>query len=184
MRKKIAGLVIAASLFTGLGIASADQVGLTLNGSPIQTDVAPIILGGRTLVPLRVISQALGCTVNFDSATNNAIITQSGTTPSQSAAPTVSGTYEGYSESGVVLNGKALSSDVPPIIVNGRVMVPVRLVAEGLGAQVAFQNNTVMISTNGTASGTGSSSNNDLLLQSEGTNTPVDQDDLSGVTSN
>lgn len=65
-------------------------------------------------------------------------------------------------------------------------MVPVRFIAEDLGAQVTFQNNTVMLNTNGFAnssvSSANSSSNNNLLLPSEGNSIPVGQDDTSGLT--
>jgi hypothetical protein len=37
-----------------------------VNGQPETLDVAPFLVGARTLVPLRFVSQALGAVVNFD----------------------------------------------------------------------------------------------------------------------
>ncbi len=47
----------------------------------------------------------------------------------------------------IIVNGKAISSDVPPQIVDGRTMVPLRAVAEALGCQVSWdgQNSSVII---------------------------------------
>lgn len=42
----------------------------------------------------------------------------------------------------ILVNGKAVASDVPPQIINGRTMVPIRFVAEALGAKVDFDNST------------------------------------------
>lgn len=49
----------------------------------------------------------------------------------------------------LVVNGQEIKPDVPPQIVDGRTMVPVRWVAEALGAEVEWnqQNNTVNINT-------------------------------------
>lgn len=42
---------------------------IMLNGARIKTEVAPIARGGRTLVPLRLVSEQLGFTVNWDGKT-------------------------------------------------------------------------------------------------------------------
>ena len=42
--------------------------------------VAPVIVGGRTFVPLRFVSQALGAQVSWDAAGKSATITENGKT--------------------------------------------------------------------------------------------------------
>ena len=42
--------------------------------SVTEIDTAPIIYNNRTLVPVRVISESLGCTVNWDGKTQTVII--------------------------------------------------------------------------------------------------------------
>jgi len=45
------------------------------NGAEIELDVEPATLGGRTMVPLRFIAEAMGSKVGFDKANNRVSIT-------------------------------------------------------------------------------------------------------------
>ncbi|WMT43620.1 copper amine oxidase N-terminal domain-containing protein [Paenibacillus sp. D2_2] len=42
-----------------------------INGSKKQADVSPIIVNGRTLVPLRLVSEQLGIMVKWDNKTKS-----------------------------------------------------------------------------------------------------------------
>lgn len=50
----------------------------------------------------------------------------------------------------LIVNGTEVRSDVPPQIINGRVMVPIRFVGEALEANVSWDQNTnsVIVTTN------------------------------------
>lgn len=50
----------------------------------------------------------------------------------------------------LIVNGKEIQSDVPPIIINGRTLCPIRPICEALGATVNWDQNTnsVIITTN------------------------------------
>lgn len=48
---------------------------ILVNGIPKEMDVAPVITGNRTLVPIRFISEAFGCDVRWDNATRIVYIT-------------------------------------------------------------------------------------------------------------
>ncbi|MBQ2754121.1 MAG: hypothetical protein IJM94_00020 [Clostridia bacterium] len=41
-----------------------------------EFDVAPIVIEGRTFVPVRIMYEMMGCKVDYDEATNTAIITK------------------------------------------------------------------------------------------------------------
>jgi peptide/nickel transport system substrate-binding protein len=90
-------------------------------------DVAPTIQNGRTLVPMRAIFEALGAQVHWDDATStirayrreDAIVLQLGNRTAW-------------------VNGPSRQLDVAPVAIGGRTMVPLRFVAEALGAQVAW----------------------------------------------
>jgi len=48
---------------------------IMVNGNPVTLDAAPEIKNGRTMVPLRAISEALGATIEWDELTQTATIT-------------------------------------------------------------------------------------------------------------
>jgi|GEM_PF-3910072 len=102
----------------------------TLNGAEHQSDAAPFIANGRTMVPLRLISEALGAEVGWDAATQTATITNS---------PTV-----------VLTIGRPLPNDMgTPVIQGGRTFVPIRYVADTLGAGVDWNGATQSIAITG-----------------------------------
>ncbi|MFX4263764.1 stalk domain-containing protein [Pelotomaculum propionicicum] len=47
-----------------------NKTGYLVNGEEKQLDAPPFIMGDRTMVPLRFVAEELGCTVEYDSATN------------------------------------------------------------------------------------------------------------------
>lgn len=131
LRKSLVGfavLAMVATMFLGLPLAQANTpIRVTINGAPLTMDVAPTIQNGRTLVPMRAIFEALGAQVHWDDATStirayrreDAIVLQLGNRTAW-------------------VNGPSRQLDVAPVAVGGRTMVPLRFVAEALGAQVAW----------------------------------------------
>ena len=101
-----------------------------------ETDekVAPVIVGDRTLVPLRFIAEGFGADVQWDDATRTVTITLGDKIIKM---PIDSSTYE--------LSGRTFNLDVPARIMNGRTMVPVRVVAESLDKQVFWDNKGLII---------------------------------------
>lgn len=61
-------------------------VKVIVNGQEVEGEVPAIIMDGRTLVPLRAISEALGADVQWDASTNTVhiVLFPTGTSPSQS----------------------------------------------------------------------------------------------------
>src|SRR5580700_6241218 len=66
---------------TGNGRAIQLQIGSTravVNGVAQQLDVAPFLVGARTLVPLRFISESLGANVQYDNSSRVVSINSNG----------------------------------------------------------------------------------------------------------
>lgn len=109
-------------------------VDLFLNDQQITTDVPPMIIAGRTMVPLRVISETLGCEVQYYG---------DGAVQARTAFVKITGeTVDIDMTIGVqtvLLNDQATQLDVASQIVDGRTMVPLRFVAEAFGLQVVWQ---------------------------------------------
>ena len=76
---------------TGQGHNISLHIGSTIavvDGSQQTLDVAPFLVGSRTLVPLRFISQALGANVDWNNSTDVVTITMGGVTATATPAVT------------------------------------------------------------------------------------------------
>jgi hypothetical protein len=112
--------------------AAADAVSLQINGKTLPVEVPPVIKSGRTLVPVKAISESLGADVIWDAKAKTVTIVKN----SDTIILTINA-------SDVRKNGNALNKlEVPAQIVNGRTMVPVRFVSETLGAEVDWDGAT------------------------------------------
>lgn len=103
------------------------QIGSTavlVDDQAIINDVAPVIRNDRTLVPIRVITEALGGQVAWNEAAKEVTLTVNG----KEIKMTI---------------GKALEKyGVAPVIIGGRTFVPVRFVADELGAVTTWDDAT------------------------------------------
>ena len=105
----------------------------------------PFIENGRTLVPLRAIFEALSAKVEWDPETQTVTGTRGG-----AVILLTIGSSTAYK------NGEEIRLDTAPRIVNGRTMVPLRFIAESLGAEVKWIGETQTIVISQTAVPTGS----------------------------
>lgn len=108
-----------------------DDIAVNLNGSYLKFDVPPVLMNDRTMVPFRAIFEALGCTVDWDDATQTAIGTRNG----KEIRLTL-----GADEAKV--DGQKTKLDAPAALINDRTLVPLRFVSEALGADVVWEDAT------------------------------------------
>jgi hypothetical protein len=105
----------------------------SVNNASQQMDVAPIVLGGRTLLPARYIAEALGAQVEWVGAENKVLITRGTITIEMwlnQAVAKVNGVEQYIDEN----NTGVKPISIPP----GRTMTPGRFIAENLGATVGW----------------------------------------------
>lgn len=103
------------------------QIGSTavlVDDRAIINDVAPVIRNDRTLVPIRVITEALGGQVAWNEAAKEVALTVNG----KEIKMTIGKVLEKYG--------------VAPVIIGGRTFVPVRFVADELGAVITWDDAT------------------------------------------
>ncbi|MBC7325823.1 MAG: copper amine oxidase N-terminal domain-containing protein, partial [Moorella sp. (in: Bacteria)] len=72
-------LILAVLPALGMPTAQAATISVVIDGRPLATDVAPVREGGRVLVPMRAIFEALGAKVNWDGAAKTVTASKSGT---------------------------------------------------------------------------------------------------------
>jgi len=112
---------------------TAPQISIFLNGQKIHSDVPPYLdpNANITLVPLRVISEALGANVSWEQSSQTATIQKQDTTMLLTV---------GQRQARV--NGSSVALDAPVVNRQGRVMVPLRFVGEQLGLTVHWEQAT------------------------------------------
>ena len=93
---------------------------ILVNGKTMVNDVAPVIVGDRTLVPIRVVTELLGGSADWDNATRTVTLKIDGKTMNM----TIGKEIPGFGTSAVIMND--------------RTYVPVRYVMEKLGAEVEW----------------------------------------------
>jgi hypothetical protein len=92
--------------------------------------LAALVRGGTLLIPLRSMFEQMGATVSYDAGSKMVTVSK----PGAEVKVTV-----GKPE--VIINGESRPLDVPPIMYQGSVLVPVRVISEGMGAYVLWVGN-------------------------------------------
>ena len=107
-----------------------------VNEENMAIDSPPYIdsLTGRTLVPLRFISEAFSADVQWDAVTRSVTVLLNGRELKLQ-----------IDNSEALVDGQVVSLDQPPVIQNNRTMVPIRFIAENLGADVDWDSTTKTI---------------------------------------
>lgn len=140
--KRIGGATLAlafASLATTVP-ALAQHVTVVVNGQVMSFDQPPVMRNNRVFVPMRAIFERLGSSVVYSNGNIN----------SQGNGRSV---HLAIGSTRASVNGNPITMDVAPFTVAGRTEVPLRFVAQALGANVNWNGNTetVYITTSGGA---------------------------------
>jgi len=114
--------------------ATSAPIPVYIDELPLAFDVPPVIKDGRTLVPFRAIAEGLRIKVDWNEATQTVQGTSAGNTLILNI-----GNHTAF------LNGEAIILDVPPEIINGRTLIPLRIFSETLGFQVDWLDKERMI---------------------------------------
>ncbi len=102
-----------------------------VNREPFELDAAPIARNWRTMLPIRFVAEALGATVDWDADNQRVTITKGDLI------------IEIYIGSDVAyVNGQPVQLDSPAFAENNRTYLPLRFVAETLGALVEWDQAT------------------------------------------
>lgn len=133
MKRAVPVILISLAMLAGwfplpaFAQAAEKPVSVTVDGLPVAFDVPPIIRNGRTLVPFRAIAEALNVKVNWDGSTKTVSATDGKTSIRLQI-----GNKTAYR------NGEPIPLDVPPQVVNGRAMLPLRFFSEAFACKVAW----------------------------------------------
>ena len=138
--KKILGIIVVLALIalqTGavFGSTADSAIRVFVHGNEVDfgkyDSVMPRIENGRTLVPIRAITDALGASIAWEEATQTVTIASDA-----NSIVLVIGSYT------VNVNGVNMETEAAPVIENGRTLVPLRIISEALKEKVEWNGET------------------------------------------
>ena len=141
MKKNLARilcLVLAMTTLLATGAMAASATAATgpdvrVNGELVDfPDGQPYVdANSRTMIPVRFVTEALGAKVSWDGPNQTAVIEKDGTTVKIKI---------GSTDLTVIKSGKTstVKMDTAAVVKDGRTYVPIRFVAEALGAEVVY----------------------------------------------
>ena len=139
--KKILALVISVIMIMSCVTAVAQSnISIVIDGEAKVFDVMPEMVNDRTLVPMRGIFETLGAEISWDDASQTVFASKGDMNLMLQIGSNI-----------VAVNEGTVLLDVPPMLINGRTMVPVRFVSESLGCKVDWidETQTVVITSPG-----------------------------------
>lgn len=133
MKKLLITLTMLILISSSSSFAANQEITLAVNGSIISTDVNPVAINNRTLVPIRAVSEHLGATVGWISEFQEVTLrfNKQNTTIKMKLGSNI-----------IEKNGRASAIDVSPQAINNRTMVPIRFISEMLGYEVLWDNDS------------------------------------------
>jgi len=171
MKRITTALLVGMLMFGGIGFsplntqASNTSIIVQVDGVRVHfPDQQPVIVDGRILVPLRAAMEAIGFYVEWDDAIDSAILTKPHpqandhqlqlmipmrNITSQSFFATTAGSYQ-HLHGNIYTRANKIdaspmsitTTEVPPQNINGRVMVPLRVIAEIAGMEPQWNEST------------------------------------------
>ncbi|MDO4301037.1 MAG: copper amine oxidase N-terminal domain-containing protein [Clostridia bacterium] len=137
--KKILSILLALTMLISALAFSAtayavEYVSVYLNDKAVDfpsTDARPQIINNRTYVPVRKTCEALGLEIDWNSKTETMTLTRDGVTIAHTMRSKI-----------VYVNGEAVTFDTASINANNRILMPIRMIAESVGATVTWDDPT------------------------------------------
>ncbi len=111
----------------GIAFCRDYPVFLQVDGVAVESDVPPVIIKERTLIPARAVFENMGADVNWDEDARLVEISM--------GTSNVKLTIDSDT---AFVNGVPITMDVPAMIIDSRTLIPVRFVAESLSCGVGW----------------------------------------------
>ncbi len=118
-------------------VLQIDNPVMTVNGKEINIDennTAPVIVSGRTLVPVGAIIEELGGSFQCNGYTKEVALTYKN--------DVIKLTIDSFT---AYLNDKENTLDTAPAVINGRTMLPIRFIADSFGFSTEWEENSKTI---------------------------------------
>jgi len=112
-----------------------DTIKVDVNGQALAFEQFPVLMNDTTLVPMRTIFETLGARISWDAASAAVTALKDGLE-----------LRIAIGADAAEVNGQSVKLDHPAVLLNGTTLVPVRFIAESLGARVGWDDTTKTVS--------------------------------------
>ena len=128
MKKLFFGIICTLFVFCSFFVTSyAYDINLYIDDVPVTTDVKPVAFDGRTFLPVRSIFESLGANVEWVQATSQVVVSSEHSTIVLSPGSNIA-----------YVDSIPFVLDAVPMVMNQRVLIPIRFVSEKLGYKVLW----------------------------------------------
>jgi len=133
----VISMVFCLTVMATFADATTDNnsIKVLINGVKLEFDTNPVLISDRTFVPMRKIFETLRANVIWEESTQTVTAVKGETTIVLQINNAVA-----------KINGKSVQLDAAPCVINDRTLVPIRFIAQSLGAQVGWNGETSVVS--------------------------------------
>lgn len=122
-------LVLVVGIYSATYALGPRPVRVVVEGTTLN--VSSQVINGRLMVPYRAVAERLGARVGWNAAERSVTVTDGDTNLKLTVG-----------QANAVSNGRKISLDVAPVLLNGRVLVPLRFLGTSLGWRVSWEDAT------------------------------------------
>lgn len=126
--------------------ALAKDVNIVIDGEELNLDVAPQIIDGRVMVPIRGVLENLGALVKWDDETQTVSARKSSKTVSLEIGSNDVTLEKGETNDDGSAKTETIQTDVAAQLVSDRTLVPLRVISEAMGYSVDWNDETYTVS--------------------------------------
>lgn len=125
--KKITCIAVCFAAVLSFVVSLANNVTLYLDGEEILCSPPPCIIDGRTYIPARAVFSEMGAHIDWDGEKKQVTVDYNDIKIEMTIGSKTS-----------IVNGEKIDSEVAPLIISDRTMIPLRFVGEALKANVSW----------------------------------------------
>ena len=141
----VAATAVALTALPGC-TALAKDVNIVIDGEKLNLDVAPQIIDGRVMVPIRGVLENLGALVKWDDETQTVSARKSSKTVSLEIGSNDVTLDKGETNDDGSAKTETIQTDVAAQLVSDRTLVPLRVISEAMGYSVDWNDETYTVS--------------------------------------
>lgn len=132
-------IVTLMSISVPINISAMNEIDVYVNEKKVITDIKPMIISGKTLVPLRPVLESMGCQVFWNEATKSCNIAGFNKIVALKIGSNI---LLCKSKGGNITESKTLSDEEIPRINDGHCYIPLRVIGESFDSDVIWESKT------------------------------------------